>query len=79
MVRPADDTGEVALPAAGPGHRRAGLGTVITRHAADRIRARGTSTAVAETGGDEGHAPARAAYEKAGPTPPPIVRRFRAL
>ena len=35
--------------------------------------------AVVETGGDPGHAPARAAYEAAGFTPLPIARYFRLL
>jgi hypothetical protein len=35
--------------------------------------------AVVETGGDPGHAPARAAYEVAGFTLLPIARYFRLL
>ncbi|MET0563631.1 MAG: GNAT family N-acetyltransferase, partial [Gaiellaceae bacterium] len=35
--------------------------------------------AVVETGGDPGHAPARAAYEAAGFTLLPIARYFRLL
>lgn len=31
------------------------------------------------TGGDEGHAPARASYEKAGYTGLPLVRYYQAL
>ncbi len=35
--------------------------------------------AVVETGGDDGHAPARAVYERAGYTALPVVRYFRKL
>ena len=31
------------------------------------------------TGGDPGHAPARRSYEKAGYTPLPLVRYYKAL
>ena len=37
------------------------------------------ATEVVETGGDPGHAPARAAYEAAGFTLLPIARYFRVL
>jgi len=35
--------------------------------------------AVVETGGDEGHAPARRAYEKVGYTDLPLVRYLKDL
>jgi len=43
------------------------------------MRSRGMDIAVVETGGDPGHAPARAAYESAGFTLLPIARYFRLL
>jgi hypothetical protein len=43
------------------------------------MRSHGMDIAVVETGGDPGHAPARAAYEGAGFTVLPIARYFRLL
>jgi len=43
------------------------------------MKAAGMKMAVAETGGDAGHAPARQAYEKAGYTGLPLVRYFKDL
>jgi hypothetical protein len=43
------------------------------------MRTSGMDIAVVETGGDSGHAPARAAYETAGFTLLPIARYFRLL
>ncbi|MEU0491127.1 GNAT family N-acetyltransferase [Nocardiopsis sp. NPDC006139] len=79
VIRPKDDTGEVTLLAVHPGHQRAGVGEALTRHAVDWIRGQGMGMAVVETGGDEGHAPARRTYEKAGLTELPVSRYFQAL
>jgi hypothetical protein len=43
------------------------------------MKAAGVKMAVAETGGEDGHAPARRAYEKAGYTGLPLVRYFKDL
>ena len=43
------------------------------------MREHGAVLAVIGTGGDPGHAPARAAYEKAGFRPFPQVRYYRML
>jgi hypothetical protein len=43
------------------------------------MRAAGLTLAGIGTGGDPGHAPARAAYEKAGFTPLPLVHYYKAL
>jgi hypothetical protein len=43
------------------------------------MRGNGMDIAVVETGGDPGHAPARAAYEAAGFTLLPVSRYFRLL
>ena len=47
--------------------------------AVEEMRAAGMKVAVVGTGGDEGHAPARRSYEKAGYTPLPLVRYYQAL
>jgi GNAT superfamily N-acetyltransferase len=62
-----------------PDHQRHGIGSELTDAAIEWIRAAGLPVAVVETGGDEGHAPARDLYEKVGFTPLPIVRYFKAL
>jgi hypothetical protein len=43
------------------------------------MKAAGMKIAVAETGGEEGHASARKAYEKVGYTGLPLVRYFKDL
>jgi GNAT superfamily N-acetyltransferase len=60
-----------------PDYQRRGIGSRLTEHAAEHMKRRGMDIAVVETGGDPGHAPARAAYEAAGFTLLPIARYFR--
>ncbi len=76
---PEDDMGEIHLLAVDPEHQGRGVGTALTGAATDWIREQGAAVAMVETGGDDGHAPARAAYERAGYTALPIVRYFRKL
>jgi hypothetical protein len=45
----------------------------------EHLRARGMDIAVVETGGDAGHAPARALYESLGYTALPVVRYLEPL
>ena len=71
--------GVIDMIAVDPDYQRRGIGTRLTEHAAEHMRARGMDIAVLETGGDPGHAPARAAYDKAGFTLLPIARFFRLL
>ncbi|MDD5264616.1 MAG: GNAT family N-acetyltransferase [Candidatus Bipolaricaulis sp.] len=73
------ETGEVVLLAVHPEFQRRGIATQLNQAALDAMRAAGAKLAVAETGGDEGHAPARRAYEKVGYTNLPIVRYFKDL
>ena len=47
-------------------HQRSGVGTALLRHAVAELRSAGVDLIVIATGGDPGHAPARALYEKAG-------------
>ncbi len=47
-----------------PAHQGAGVGTSLMQQAVTEIRAQGVDLAVIATGGDPGHAPARALYEK---------------
>ena len=62
-----------------PDYQRRGISARLTEFASEHMRSRGMDIAVVETGGDPGHAPARAAYEAAGFTLLPIARYFRLL
>ncbi len=73
------ETGEVVLLAVHPEFQKRGIATQLNQAALDAMKAAGMKMAVAETGGDEGHAPARRAYEKAGYTGLPLVRYFKDL
>ena len=46
-----------------PDYQRRGVSSRLTEFATEHMRSRGMDIAVIETGGDPGHAPARAAYE----------------
>jgi GNAT superfamily N-acetyltransferase len=72
-------TGVIDMVAVHPDHQGQGIGTALTEHAFTALRAAGMRTAMVETGGDPGHAPARRTYEKAGATLLPIARYFTAL
>jgi RimJ/RimL family protein N-acetyltransferase len=56
----------------------AGLAT-IAGLATDWLHRSGMRIAMVETGGDAGHAAARRVYARAGYTPLPVVRYFKAL
>jgi ribosomal protein S18 acetylase RimI-like enzyme len=73
------DTGEVVLLAVHPEFQKRGIATQLNVAALDAMKAAGVKMAVAETGGEDGHAPARRAYEKAGYTGLPLVRYFKDL
>jgi GNAT superfamily N-acetyltransferase len=62
-----------------PDYQRSGISSQLTALAMDHMRSHGMDIAVVETGGDQGHAPARAAYEAAGFTLLPVARYFRLL
>ena len=59
-------TGEIYMIAVDPDHQRHGLATLLTQRALSEMRAHGMTVATVSTGGDPGHAPARAAYERSG-------------
>jgi ribosomal protein S18 acetylase RimI-like enzyme len=62
-----------------PDHQRTGVAAALTAFALDHMRKQGMDIAVVETGGDAGHAPARATYEATGFTRLPIARYFQLL
>jgi ribosomal protein S18 acetylase RimI-like enzyme len=70
---PAEQSGEIYMIAVDPAAQRRGIATALTEFALQEMRARGLTLAIVATGGDPGHAPARATYEKAGFTGCPQV------
>lgn len=74
-----DRMGEIHMLAVDPAFQRRGIASELTETATGWIRDAGMTSAMVETGGDAGHAPARATYERAGYTLLPISRYFKAL
>jgi ribosomal protein S18 acetylase RimI-like enzyme len=62
----AERSAEIYMIAVYPRPQRRGVGSALTDFALAEMRARGVTLAVVATGGDPGHAPARATYERAG-------------
>ena len=58
--------GEIGLNAVHPARQGRGIGRKLYAAALDRMCAEGMRVATVATGGDDSHAPARAAYRKAG-------------
>ena len=58
--------GEIDLNAVNPDCQGEGLGEKLYAFALERMKEAGMKVATVGTGGDEAHAPARRAYEKAG-------------
>ena len=74
-----DEIGEVYLLAVHPDSQNQGIGTELNMVALEQMKAAGMKLVQVGTGGDEGHAPARRAYEKAGYVGLPSVYYFKAL
>jgi GNAT superfamily N-acetyltransferase len=70
---------ELSLLAVHPDYQNDGIGTELNIAALQKMKAAGMRLAVVGTGGDEGHAPARSSYEKAGYRPLPLVRYYQDL
>ena len=62
-----------------PTFQRRGVATALIQAVVEQMVAGGCELAVIGTGGDDGHAPARAAYEKANFIALPLVRYYRDL
>jgi GNAT superfamily N-acetyltransferase len=73
------ESGEISMVAVDPDYQQRGVGIALVDFALDRITELGIPLAEIGTGGDPGHAPARRLYERAGFTPVPLVRYFKAL
>ena len=78
-LHPEDQMGEVHVIGVDPDYQRRGVAQALLDHAQDQMRAAGMSIVMVETGGDSGHAPARATYEAAGFETMPVARYFREL
>jgi ribosomal protein S18 acetylase RimI-like enzyme len=57
---------EIGNNAVSPAHQHQGIGTKMYDFVLDQMKQAGMKAAVVTTGGDDAHAPARRAYEKAG-------------
>jgi GNAT superfamily N-acetyltransferase len=71
--------GEIYMLAVDPSYQRQGIATDLIDVAMRWLTDSGMTTAMIETGGDPGHAPARAAYEAAGFSLLPVSRYFKLL
>lgn len=74
-----DRLGEIYMLAVAPGEQRKGIARALIEHAEHTLRSAGMELVMVETGGDPGHAPARALYENAGYETWPAARYFREL
>jgi GNAT superfamily N-acetyltransferase len=72
-------TGDVELIAVDPSVHRGGVGNALMDAALGLMREAGCAYASVWTGGDDGHAPARAMYEASGFTALPLVHYYREL
>jgi ribosomal protein S18 acetylase RimI-like enzyme len=57
---------EIGNNAVSPNHQGSGIGTQMYEFVLGQMKQAGMKSAVVTTGGDDAHAPARRAYEKAG-------------
>jgi GNAT superfamily N-acetyltransferase len=71
--------GVVDIIAVDPGYQRRGIAMQLMSRSIDHMRDRGMDIAAVGTGGDPGHAPARAVYETLGFTALPGVRYLKLL
>ncbi len=78
-LHPEDHMAELYVLAVDPDRQRQGVGSALMGRVYDRARAAGMRMVMVETGGDPGHAPARAAYESAGYQRWPVARYFKEL
>jgi ribosomal protein S18 acetylase RimI-like enzyme len=73
------NSGEIEMTAVDPAAQRRGVASLLIEFALEHMRSAGYALASVSTGGDPGHAAARAAYEKSGFTAFPLVRYYQPL
>ena len=71
--------GVVDMIAVDPVYQRRGIATQLMDRSSEHMREQGMDIAALGTGGDRGHAPARAMYESSGYTALPGVRYLKLL
>jgi ribosomal protein S18 acetylase RimI-like enzyme len=71
--------GEVHFLAVHPDYQNIGIGTALNMFVLEKFKQAGMILAEVGTGGDESHAPARKAYEKAGYVSLPLVRYYKGV
>jgi ribosomal protein S18 acetylase RimI-like enzyme len=71
--------GEIYMIAVDPDFQRRGIARALTEHAIEQLKDAGMTIVMVETGGDEGHAPARATYEATGFRQLPLARYFKKI
>jgi GNAT superfamily N-acetyltransferase len=71
--------GVVDMVAVDPAYQRRGIARRLMERSLDHMRTEGMDIAAVGTGGDRGHAPARAVYEALGFTALPGVRYLKLL
>ena len=71
--------GEIYMIAVDPDFQGQGIGTALIEFVLTWMKDAGMSIAMVETGGDDGHAPARHTYEKMGFGLFPVARYFKKL
>ena len=71
--------GEIYMIAVDPDHQQKGIAKALTDFAVEQMREAGMTMAMVETGLDDGHAPARRTYERAGFVVWPAARFFKPL
>jgi ribosomal protein S18 acetylase RimI-like enzyme len=74
-----DKTGVIEFLVVDPDYQNDGIGTRLNEFALEKMVEAGMKVALVGTGGDESHAPARKAYEKAGFIALPSVWYFKSL
>ncbi|XVU22286.1 GNAT family N-acetyltransferase [Actinoplanes sp. CA-054009] len=72
-----ESLGIIEMIAVHPGHQRRGHGRALMEFAIQRLSDQGFELVNVGTGGDPGHAPARALYEALGFTGLPLVNYYR--
>jgi len=71
--------GVIDMIAVDPAYQRRGIATQLMDRSVEHMREHGMDIAAVGTGGDSGHAPARAVYEALGYTALPGVRYLKLL
>ena len=78
--RPVDGAAEIGNNAVHPDFQGRGIAQTMYRAVFERLRAEGIDIVKVVTGGDDAHAPARAAYERVGfDRSLPVVEYYRTL